>query len=87
MEQTITLSIHSGESASRSPHMDVPASLTWRRAGASPTTPHILHQKGISAEIRAALAGHSLETTMKYGSPKRPEIERAVTALDDAATI
>ncbi len=58
-------------------------------------TPHILRhtwlymlrQKQISAEIRAALAGHSLETTMKYGSPKQPEIERAVKALDDAVTI
>jgi len=46
-----------------------------------------MRQKGISAEIRAELAGHSLETTMKYGSPKRQEIERAVQALDDAATI
>ncbi len=58
-------------------------------------TPHILRhtwlymlrQKGISAEIRAELAGHSLETTMKYGKPKRPEIERAVAVLDDAVTI
>jgi hypothetical protein len=37
--------------------------------------------------VRAELAGHSLETTMKYGSPKREEIERAVAALDDAATV
>lgn len=58
-------------------------------------TPHILRhtwlymlcQKGISAEIRAELACHSLETTMKHGKPKRPEIERAVTVLDDAATV
>lgn len=48
---------------------------------------YMLRQKGISAEVRAALAGHSLETTMKYGSPKSAKIERAVAALDDAATI
>jgi hypothetical protein len=42
--------------------------------------------KGNPAEIRAELAGHSLETTMKYGSPKRPEIERAVAVLDGAIT-
>jgi hypothetical protein len=47
----------------------------------------MLRQKGTSAEIRAELAGHSLETTMKYGSPKRQEIERAVAVLDDAVTI
>jgi integrase/recombinase XerC len=58
-------------------------------------TPHVLRhtwlymlrRAGVSAEIRAELAGHSLETTMKYGSPKREEIERAVAALDDAGTI
>lgn len=32
---------------------------------------YMMRQKGISAEIQAELAGHSLETTMKYGSPKR----------------
>jgi len=47
----------------------------------------MLHQKGISADIRAEPAGHSLETTMKYGKPEQPEIERAVAVLDDAATV
>jgi len=55
-------------------------------------TPHVLRhtwlymlrRAGISAEIRATLAGHSLETTMRYGAPKRDEIKRAMAALDDA---
>jgi integrase len=58
-------------------------------------TPHILRhtwlymlrRAGISAEIRATLAGHSLETTMRYGAPKRDEIKRAMEALDNATTI
>ena len=48
---------------------------------------YMLRRAGISAEIRANLAGHSLETTMKYGAPKRDEIKRAMAALDDAITL
>lgn len=48
---------------------------------------YMLRRAGVSAEIRASLAGHSLETTMKYGAPKRDEIKRAMLALDDAITL
>lgn len=58
-------------------------------------TPHILRhtylymlrKAGVSAEVRAELAGHSLETTMRYGSPKLEEKARAAELLDDAVTI
>jgi site-specific recombinase XerD len=58
-------------------------------------TPHILRhtylymlrKAGVSAEVRAEMAGHSLETTMKYGSPKLEEKRRAADLLDDAVTI
>ncbi len=58
-------------------------------------TPHILRHSylymlrkaGVSAEVRAEMAGHSLETTMRYGSPKLEEKQRAADLLDDAVTI
>ena len=58
-------------------------------------TPHILRHTylymlrkvGVSAEVRAEMAGHSLETTMKYGSPKLEEKQRAAELLDEAVTI
>jgi site-specific recombinase XerD len=58
-------------------------------------TPHILRhtylymlrKAGVSPEVRAEMAGHSLETTMKYGSPKLEEKQRAADLLDDAMTI
>jgi len=46
----------------------------------------MLRQAGISTEIRAELTGHSIQTAMKYGRPKREEKERAIKALDDFAT-
>jgi site-specific recombinase XerD len=50
------------------------------------TYAYMLRQAGISTEIRAELTGHSIQTAMKYGRPKREEKERAVKALDDLAT-
>jgi len=58
-------------------------------------TPHILRhtylymlrKAGVSAEVRAEMAGHSLETTMKYGSPKLEEKQRAADLLDNVVTI
>jgi len=41
---------------------------------------------GVSAEVRAEMAGHSLETTMRYGSPKLEEKQRAAELFDDAVT-
>ncbi len=56
-------------------------------------TPHVLRhtysfmlrKRGVSLEVRAMLAGHSMETAMKYGKPRGQEMERAVELLDDAA--
>jgi integrase len=44
---------------------------------------YMLRKAGVSAEM----AGHSLETTMKYGSPKIEEKQRAADLLDHAVTI
>jgi hypothetical protein len=47
----------------------------------------MLRKAGVSAEVRAEMAGHSLETTMKYGSPKLEEKQRAADLLDNVVTI
>ncbi len=57
-------------------------------------TPHVLRhtaafmlrQVGVSVEIRAKFLGHSIQTAMRYGSPKADELQAAARALDDVST-
>jgi site-specific recombinase XerD len=57
-------------------------------------TPHVLRhtaafmlrQVGVSVEIRAKFLGHSIQTAMRYGSPKADELQAAARALDEVAT-
>jgi site-specific recombinase XerD len=49
------------------------------------TYAYMLRQAGVSVEVRAEMSGHSIETAMKYGSPKAREKERAADALDEFA--
>lgn len=51
------------------------------------TYAYMLRQAGVSLEVRAEMSGHSIETAMKYGSPKAMEKERAAEALDEMETI
>lgn len=56
-------------------------------------TPHVLRhtysfmlrQAGVDLEVRAEMAGHSMETAMKYGRPKQREKELAAEQLDNMA--
>jgi hypothetical protein len=43
----------------------------------------MLRQLGVSIEVRAELSGHSIQTAMKYGSPKAKEKEKAVALLEE----
>ena len=57
-------------------------------------TPHVLRhtaafmlrQAGVGLEIRAKFLGHSIQTAMRYGSPKADELQAAARALDQVAT-
>ena len=46
----------------------------------------MLREAGVSTEVRAEMAGHSIETAMKYGRPTAREKERAAEALDEMVT-
>jgi hypothetical protein len=47
----------------------------------------MLRKAGVSIEVRAELSGHSIQTAMKYGSPKAREKEKAVEALEEMSTV
>ncbi len=47
------------------------------------TYAYMLHQAGVSLQVRAEMSGHSVAAAMKYGRPKAREKERAADALDE----
>jgi site-specific recombinase XerD len=51
------------------------------------TYAYMLRKAGVSIEVRAELSGHSIQTAMRYGSPKAREKEKAVEALEEIITV
>jgi integrase len=50
------------------------------------TYAYMLRKAGVSVEVRAEMSGHSIETAMKYGSPKAREKERAAVGAIKASS-